>query len=161
MRSDRSLATLVGARCLVEAVLFTALAAVAHAATQGREALPVLPTALTVFGAALLLCTVLRELGTERRSATVIVITLAVGVGWGLMLPMRGADGFSVLSRITLFGLLTEAALWRVVSVARGPARWTDARNAMPVTGIAIAIAVLGPGTIDRGAFAPLALLVL
>lgn len=161
MRSDGSLAALIGARCFVEAVLFTAVASIAHAVTDGREALPAVGTTLVLFGLALLLVTILREVGAERRSTTVLVLTLAAGVAWGLVLPTSRAEGFSVVSRVLLFGLLAEAFLWRVVSVARGPTHWTDARNAIPAVAAAITFAIFAPGEIDRAAFAPLALLAL
>ncbi len=159
MRGSGPLALLAAARCLVEAVAFAALAGVAHAWSQGRDPMPITPTALALFGAALLLVTLLREIGGERRSATVLVVTLGGGVAWGLTLPMRDPDGFSTLSRMVLFGLLAEGYLWRVVSIARGATRWTDARNALPFAAVAIAIAVLVPGPIDRGPLAGLALL--
>ena len=160
MRSSAgAVALLVAARCFVEAVTFTALLAVAHATTQGRDPLPVVQTALGLFGAALLLVLLLRETGAERRSAFVLVVTLALGVAYGLSLPMRDPDGFSTLSRMMFFGLLAEGYLWRVVSVARGATRWTDARNAVPLAGFAIALVVLVPGPIDRTPFAGFALL--
>ena len=156
--SSGAVALLVGARCFVEATTFTALAAVAHAGSQGRDPLPVLQTLLLLYGGSLLLVTVLRERGEQRRSTFVLIATLALGVAYGLSLPMRDADGFSTLSRMVLFGLLAEAYLWRVVSIARGATRWTDARNALPVAGIAVALAVLMPGPIDRTPFAGIAL---
>ena len=160
MRSNAAVALLVGARCFVEAITFGALAALGHAIASGRDPLPVLPTTLVLFGAGLLLVTVLREAGSERRSATVVVLTLAAAATWGLTLPMRpSADWFAVLSRIVLFGILGELYLWRVVSIARGAMRWTDARNAVPFAGLAIAVASLVPGPIDRAPFAALALL--
>src|SRR5207249_5017709 len=73
------------------------------------------------------------------------------------------ADGFALLSRAVLFGILGEAYLWRILSIARGATRWTDARNAAPFAGFVIALAVLLPlpaDHVDRGAFAPLALIV-
>lgn len=160
MRSNGALALLVAARAFVDAVAFTALAGLAHAAAQGRDPLPLLPTAFALFGGALLLVTLLREIGSERRSATILVVTLAAGVAWGLTLPMRAPDGLATLSRIVLFGLLAEGYLWRVVSIARGATRWTDARNALPLAAGAIAVAVIAPGPIDRGPLAALALLV-
>ena len=160
MRSSGAVALLVGARCFVEAVTFAALAAIAHAGTAGRDPLPVLPTVLALFGAGLLLATILREAGTERRSATVLVITLAASSAWGLTLPMKDPDGLAVLSRIVVFGILGEAFLWRVLTIARGALRWTDARNAAPLAGIAIAVAVIGPWDVDRAPFGVLALLV-
>ncbi|HZP95770.1 MAG TPA: DUF4129 domain-containing protein [Candidatus Limnocylindria bacterium] len=160
MRPSGAVSLLIVARCFVEAVSFAALAALAHAGTQGRDPLPVLPTTLALFGAALLLVSLVREIGGERRSGTILVVTLAASVAWGLTLPMRDADGFATLSRMVLFGLLGEGYLWRVVSVARGSTRWTDARNAIPLAGLAVTIAVLAPGRIDRAPFAALALLV-
>ena len=159
MRGSGAVALLVAGRAFVEAVAFTALAAVAHAAVRARDPLAVPPTALALFGVALLLATVLRETGGERRSATLLVLTLAAGVAWGLSLPMDDPDGLATVSRVVLFGLLAEAYLWRVVSIARGAARWTDARNALVVAACAIALAVIVPGPIDRGPFAVLALL--
>jgi hypothetical protein len=159
VRSSAAVALLVGARCLVEALTFGALAALAHAIVSGRDPLPVVPTTLVLFGAGLLLVAVLREAGSERRGATVIVVTLAGAAAWGLAQPMRpSADWFAVLSRVVLFGILGELYLWRVVSVARGATRWTDARNAVPLAGLAIAAASLAPGPIDRAPFAALAL---
>ena len=159
MRANGALALLTGARCFVEAVTFAALTAVGHLAAAGRDPMPTLPTFFVLFGAGLLLVTFLREAGGERRSATIIVITLAAAAAWGLSLPMKNPDGFVVLSRIVIFGILGEAYLWRVVSIARGSTRWTDARNAVPLAAFAIAIAVLVPGPIDRTPFAGLALL--
>lgn len=160
MRSNAALALLVGARCFIEAVAFAALAAVGHALASGRDPLPVLPATLVLFGVGMLLVTLLREAGTERRSATIIVLTLAGAAAWSLTLPMRAsADWFATLSRIVVFGLLGEAYLWRVVSIARSAMRWTDARNAAPLAGLAIAAASLAPGPIDRAPFAALALL--
>lgn len=160
MRASGAVALLVGARCFVEAVTFAALAAIAHAGTAGRDPMPVLPTVLALFGAGLLLATILREAGAERRSATVLVVTLAASAAWGLSLPMRDPDGLAVLSRVVVFGILGEAFLWRVLTIARGALRWTDARNAAPLAAIAIAIAIVGPWNVDRAPFAPLALLV-
>ncbi|HEY6959365.1 MAG TPA: DUF4129 domain-containing protein [Candidatus Limnocylindria bacterium] len=160
MRASGAVALLIGARCFVEAVTFAALAAIAHAGTAGRDPMPVMPAVLALFGAALLLATILREAGTERRSATVLVVTLAASAAWGLALPMHDPDGLAVLSRVVVFGILGEAFLWRVLTIARGALRWTDARNAAPVAAIAIAIAIIGPWNVDRAPFAPLALLV-
>jgi hypothetical protein len=160
VRGSGAAALLTAARCFVEAVTFTAVAAVAHAGVAGRDPLPVLQTVLALFGGALLLAILLREAGTERRSATVIVITLAAAAAWGLSLPMRDPDGLAVLSRIVAFGLIGEALLWRVLTIARGGLRWTDARNAAPLAAVAIAVAVLGPWHVDRAPFAVLALFV-
>lgn len=157
--SSAALALLIGARTFVEAVAFTALAAIGHVATAGRAPMPVLATFFLLFGVALLLVTLLREIGGQRRNGTIIVVALASAAAWGLSMPMKDPDGFAVLSRIVLFGILGEAYLWRLVSVSRGSTRWTDARNAVPFGAFAIAAAVLAPGPIDRTPFAGLALL--
>ncbi len=159
MRASGAVALLVAARCFVEAVMLGALAAVAHAAVLGRDPMPLLSTVLLLFGAGLLLVTLLREIGGERRGPTILVVALAASVAWGLSLPMRAPDGFATLSRMVVFGLLGELYLWRLVSIARGATRWTDARNALPVGAAAIALAVLAPGPIDRAPLAALALL--
>ena len=158
--SDGAVALLVASRCYVEALLATALAAIALVSTAGREPMPVLPTTLVLFGSGLLLVTVLREAGGERRSGAIVVLSLAGAAAWGVSLPMRAnADWFAVMSRVVGFGLVGELYLWRLLSIARGGTRWTDARNAAPFAGFAIAAAVLLPGPIDREPFAPLALI--
>jgi hypothetical protein len=159
VRGSGALALLAVARCFVEAVAFTALAAVGHLAAAGRDPMPTLPTYFGLFGAGVLLVTLLREIGGERRSATILVLTLVASAAWGLSLPMKQPDGFAVLSRVVIFGMLGEAYLWRIVSIARGGTRWTDARNAVPFAGLAIALATLMPGPVDRAPFAALALL--
>jgi hypothetical protein len=158
--SGGAVTLLIAARCFVEALLVTALAALAHVLTSGREPMPVLPTTLVLFGTGLLLAMVMREAGGERRSSTIIVLWLVGAAAWGVTLPMRAnADWFAVLSRLVLFGILGEVYLWRLLSIARGGTRWTDARNAVPFAGVAIAAASLMPGPIDREPFAPLALI--
>jgi len=158
--SGGAVAALMASRCFVEALTATALASIAVGSTAGREPMPVLPTALVLFGVGLILATILREAGGQRSSGTIIVLSLAGAAAWGLSLPMRAnVDWFAVLSRIVAFGLIGELYLWRVLSIARGGARWTDARNAVPLAGLAIAAATLLPGPIDREPFAPLALI--
>jgi hypothetical protein len=120
--------------------------------------MPVLPTVLALFGVGLVLVSFMREVQSERRSTFVLVVSLAASVGWGFILPTRSADGFALLSRAVLFGIIGESFLWRILSIARGSTRWTDARNAAPFAGFAVALAVLLPVPIDRAAFAPLAL---
>ncbi len=162
MRASELHAALVAARVFVEAVAFASLAAVAHAVAAGREPLPLVAATLVLFGAGLLLVTLMREIGTERRSSALAVAALAAAVGTALLLPVRqGADWLALLSRAVAFGLLAEALLWRLLSVARGATRWSDARNAVPFAGLAIAFAALWPNTIEHEALPPLALLML
>src|SRR5512141_3202880 len=115
VRGSGAVALLTAARCFVEAVTFSAFAAIVHAGILGRDPLPVLQTVFALFGGTLLLAS-----GTERRSATVIDVTLGASAAGGLSLPMRDPDGLTVLSRIVAFGILGEALLWRVLSIARG-----------------------------------------
>ncbi len=160
MRGSGAYGVLVGARVFVEAVAFASLAGVAHALAAGREPLPLVATTLLLYGAGLILVTLMREIGTERRSSAVVVLTLGTGVAAALFLPMRaGADWLALLSRGVTFGLLAEAFLWRQLTIARGAARWSDARNAVPFAAIAIAIAALWPATVEREALPGLALL--
>jgi len=58
--------------------------------------------------------------------------------------------------RIIAFVILAEVYLWRVVSLARGAVRWSDARNAVPFGAVALTFAAVAP--IDRTPLVPLAL---
>jgi hypothetical protein len=155
-----AVAILIGARCFVEAVAFTAIAAVAHVATTGTAPLPIVPWTLVLFGLGLLLVTIQREVKSERRGTTIIIVTLAAGVAWGLVLPARDPDGLAVLSRMVAFGLVAEGFLWRNLSIARGAVRWNDSRNALLFAGACVALAALASGPIDRGPLPVLALVV-
>jgi hypothetical protein len=160
VRASSAVAILIGARCFVEAVAFTSIAALAHVFTTGIAPLPFVPWTLVLFGIGLLLATIQREVRSERRGTTILVVTLAAGVVWGLALPARDPDGLAVLSRMVAFGLIAEALLWRNLSIARGAVRWEDSRNALLFAGACIALAALAGGPIDRGPLAVLALLV-
>ena len=161
MRGNTAYAVLIGARVYVEAAAFASLAGVAHALAAGREPLPLVATTLVVFGAGLLLVSLMREIATQQRSSGIVVAGLGAAVLAALFLPMRaGADWLAFLSRGVLFGLLAEAFLWRLLSIARGATRWSDARNAVPFAAVAIALAGLWPVTVDHGTLPVLALFV-
>ncbi len=160
MRSSGAVAILIATRCFVEAAAFAMLASLAHVMTTGTVPLALVPSTLGLFGAGLVLVTIQRERGAERRSATIIVLALAAGIAWGLLLPARDPDGLAVLSRMVMFGLLAEAFLWRNLSIARGATRWDDARNALLFATLAIGFTALAPDPIDRGPLALLALAV-
>lgn len=160
MRGSAAVAILSGARCFVEAVAFTCIAAIAHVGTTGIAPLPIVPWTLVLSGVGLVLVTIQREVKSERRGTTIIIVTLAAGVVWGLVLPARDPDGLAVLSRMVAFGLIAEGFLWRNLSIARGALRWNDSRNALLFAGTCVGIAALAPGPIDRGPLAVLALLV-
>ncbi|MEO8632538.1 MAG: DUF4129 domain-containing protein [Chloroflexota bacterium] len=160
MRGSAAVAVLIGARCFVEAVAFTAIAALAHAFTTGIAPLPLVPWTMVLFGIGVLLATIQREVKSERRGTTILVVTLAAGVAWGLVLPARDPDGLAVLTRMVAFGLIAEAFLWRNLSIARGAIRWNDSRNALLFAGACIGFVALASGPIDHGPLPVLALLV-
>ncbi len=160
MRGSAAVAILIGARCFVEAVAFTMIAAIAHVVTTGTTPLPIVPWTLVLFGIGILLVTIQREVKSERRGTTIIIVTLAAGVAWGLVLPARDPDGLAVLSRMVAFGLVAEGCLWRNLSIARGAVRWNDSRNALLFAGTCVGLAALASGPIDHGPLAVLALLV-
>ena len=160
MRGSAAVAVLIGARCFVEAVAFTTIAAIAHVFTTGIAPLPIVPWTMVLFGVGIVLATIQREVKSERRGTTILVVTLAAGVAWGLILPARDPDGLAVLSRMVAFGLIAEAFLWRNLSIARGAVRWNDSRNALLFAGTCVGLAALASGPIDHGPLALLALLV-
>ena len=160
MRGSAAVAVLIGARCFVEAVAFTCIAALAHVFTTGIAPLPIVPWTMALFGIGIVLATIQREVRSERRGTTIVIVTLAAGVAWGLVLPARDPDGLAVLSRMVAFGLIAEAFLWRNLSIARGAVRWDDSRNALLFAGTCVGLAALATGPIDHGPLAVLALLV-
>lgn len=160
MRGSTAVAVLIGARCFVEAVAFTTIAALAHVFTTGIAPLPIVPWTMVLFGIGILLATIQREVKSERRGGTILVVTLVAGVVWGLSLPARDPDGLAVLSRMVAFGLIAEAFLWRNLSIARGAVRWGDSRNALLFAGTCVGLAALATGPIDHGPLPILALLV-
>jgi hypothetical protein len=160
VRGSAAVAVLIGARCFVEAVAFTSIAALAHVFTTGIAPLPIVPWTMVLFGVGLLLATIQREVRSERRGTTIVIVTLAAGVAWGLVLPARDPDGLAVLSRMVAFGLIAEAFLWRNLSIARGAVRWDDSRNALLFAGTCVGLAAIATGPIDHGPLPVLALLV-
>jgi hypothetical protein len=160
VRGSAAVAVLIGARCFVEAVAFTTIAALAHAFTTGIAPLPIVPWTMVLFGVGILLATIQREVRSERRGTTILLVTLAAGVAWGLILSARNPDGLAVLSRMVAFGLIAEAFLWRNLSIARGAVRWDDSRNALLFAGTCVGLAALASGPLDHGPLPVLALLV-
>jgi hypothetical protein len=160
VRGSAAVAVLIGARCFVEAVAFTTIAALVHVFTTGTAPLPIVPWTMALFGVGILLATIQREVRSERRGSTILIVTLVAGVAWGLMLPARNPDGLAVLSRMVAFGLIAEAFLWRNLSIARGAVRWDDSRNALLFAGTCVGLAAIATGPIDHGPLPVLALLV-
>jgi uncharacterized protein DUF4129 len=156
--SSRAVAALVVARALTEGIAFAALLSVAHAISGGRSELPMLATAAAVTGVALVLVAALRETAAGTRGSAVVVGTLLVSLVLAVAVPTRALEPVGWLGRLILFAGIGEAFLWRVVSIARGAVRWSDARNAAPFAGTCLASAAIVPLTIDRTPLAALAL---
>lgn len=156
--AGRTLVLIVAARSLAEAVTFSILGAFVHAATVGRDPIDIWPTATLLFGITLVLSAILRERGTVRQGATLMVIVLGAFVGWGLMQPVESADALAVMTRVIGFAIAGEAYLWRVLGIARGLQRWREVRNGALLSLAAIVAATLVPGQIDREGLPALAL---
>lgn len=155
--SSRALAVLLVARALMEAIAFGCLLALVHA-MGGGEGIVLTPAILGIVGATLVLVAALRETGSEARGTAIVGGTLAAGVLLAVVLPTHPLDIVTWGGRIITFVILAEVYLWRVVSLARGAIRWSDARNAVPLGAIALAIVAVTPIPLDRTPLVPLAL---
>lgn len=155
--SSRAFAALLAARAVMEAVAFACLLALVHV-SGGLEPLALTPTTLAIVGATLVLVAVLRETGSEARGTAVVGATLGTGLLLAVVLPTHPLDVVSWGARIIAFVIVAEVYLWRVVSLARGAVRWSDARNAVPFGAVALAFTAVAPIPVDR---APLVLLAL
>jgi hypothetical protein len=142
----------------MEAVAFACLLAIVHM-TGGLEALALTPTTLGIIGGTLVLVAALRETGSEARGTAVVTATLGAGLLLAVVLPTHPLDVVTWGGRIILFVILAEVYLWRVVSLARGAVRWSDARNAVPFGAVALALAAVAPVPVDRTPLVPLALI--
>ena len=141
----------------MEAIAFACLLAIVHLG-GGLEPLALTPTTLALIGATLVLVAVLRETGSEARGARVVVATLAAGVLVAVLLPTRQLDIVSWGGRVITFVIVAEVYLWRVVSLARGAVRWSDARNAVPFGALTLAVVSVAPVRVDSTPLVPLAL---
>ena len=139
----------------MEAVAFACLLALVHM-SGGLEPLGLTPTTLAIIGATLVLVAALRETGSDARGTAVVGATLGAGVLLAVFLPTHPLDVVTWAARIIAFVILAEVYLWRVVSLARGAVRWSDARNAVPFGAVALTFAAVAP--IDRAPLVPLAL---
>ena len=141
----------------MEAVAFACLLALVHM-SGGVEPLGLTPTTFAIIGATLVLVAALRETGSEARGTTVVTATLGAALLLAVVLPTRPLDVVSWAGRIIAFVIVAEVYLWRVVSLARGAVRWSDARNAVPFGAVALTLAAVGPVPVDRTPLVPLAL---
>ncbi|MFN2521208.1 MAG: DUF4129 domain-containing protein [Candidatus Limnocylindria bacterium] len=160
MRSRAPALTLLAGRSFMEAVAFAALAALLHALILGAAPLAILPLTVGVFGAILVLSAVLGEARAERQSAMQVVVVVGAAIAWSLTLPMRGADGLAVLTRVIAFAFLGEAFLWRLLSLSRTLGRWRGARDACGIALVSLVLLAVIPLPVDRGSLALLGLLV-
>ena len=156
--SSRAFAALIVARAVMEAVAFACLLALAHM-SGGIEPLALTPTTFAIIGATLVLVAALRETGSEARGTAVVSATLGAGLLLAVMLPTHPLDVVTWGGRIIVFVILAEVYLWRVVSLARGAVRWSDARNGVPFGAVALALAAVAPIPVDRTPLVPLALI--
>jgi hypothetical protein len=142
----------------MEAVGFACVLAIVHM-TGGLEPLALTPTTLGIIGATLVLVAALRETGSEARGTAIVMATLGAGVLLAVVLPTHPLDVVTWGGRIIAFVILAEVYLWRIVSLARGAVRWSDARNAVPFGAVALAFAAVAPVAVDRTPLVPLALI--
>jgi uncharacterized protein DUF4129 len=156
--SSRALAALLVARAVMEAVAFACLLALVHV-TGGIDPVALTPTTLGFIGATLVLVAALRETGSEARGSAIVGTTLGAGLLLAVVLPTHPLDVVTWGGRIIAFVILAEVYLWRVVSLARGAVRWSDARNAVPFGAVTLAIAAVAPIPVDRTPLVPLALI--
>jgi len=141
----------------MEAIAFACFLALVHL-SGGLEPLALVPTTLAFLGATLVLVAALRETGSEARGAMVVGTTLGAGLIVAVLLPTHQLDVVSWGGRIILFVIVAEVYLWRVVSLARGAVRWSDARNAVPFGALALGIVAVVPARTDSAPLVPLAL---
>src|SRR5688572_30599693 len=110
----------------MEAIAFGCLLALVHM-IGGREPLALTPITLGFIGATLVLLAALRETGSEARGTTVVGVTLGACALLAVVLPTYPLDVVTWGGRIIAFVIVGEVYLWRVVSLARGGVRWSDA----------------------------------
>jgi uncharacterized protein DUF4129 len=156
--SSRAVAALLVARSLMEAIAFACLLTLVHM-SGGLEPLALTPTTLAFIGVTLVLLAALRETGSEARGTAIVGTTLGAGLLLAIVLPTRPLDAVMWGGRIIAFVILAEVYLWRVVSLARGAVRWSDARNAVPFGAFALALLAVAPISMDHTPLVPLALI--
>lgn len=154
-----TLTTLLVARCAVEGVLFASIVELVHAATGGTRAIALVPAALVLCAAGIVLASALREARADRQHLGIALGAMTLAALSGLVLAPSQADGLARLTRVVAFAIVGEAFVWRDLTVARSLVRWTDTRNAGAASIVAVGIAAVAPGAIDRDALAVLALL--
>ena len=157
--SSFPLGLLIVMRILTESIAFACLLAMAQAFSGGSAPVSLVGAVAAVTGAALIIVAALRDTATERRGAAILVGTLIASLAVAYVLPARQLDLVSWLGRFVLFAIVGEIFLWRMITLARGAIRWSDARNATPFAAAVVAVAAIVPLPIDRTPLAAFALL--
>jgi hypothetical protein len=142
----------------MEAIALACLLALVHT-NGGKEPLALTPTTLAFIGATLVLVAALRETGSEARGTAIVGATLGAGLLLAVALPTHRLDAVTWGGRLIGFVIVAEVYLWRVVSLARGAVRWSDARNTVPFGAVALALVALAPIGLDQTPLVPLALI--
>ncbi len=145
-----TIAALLVARAVIEAVLFAGVVTVAHVMTSGDRAMPIVTVVLALTGVGIVLASILRDARADRQNAAIAVAAIAGAAAVGVFYAPRGADGLMILTRIVLFGIVGEAFVWRDLTLARSLVRWADARNSGFAAVGAMAVVALLPGVVDR-----------
>jgi len=148
--AQATIAALLVARSIIEAVLFAAILAAAQIATSGDRAMPIVTVALALTAGGIVLASVLRDARADRQNAVIALGAMAAAAAVGLYYMPPHPDGLMILTRLVLFGIIGEAFVWRNLTVARSLARWSDARNAGFAAIAAVALVALLPGLMDR-----------
>jgi hypothetical protein len=148
--ANTTIAALLVARSLIEAVLFAGIAAAAQMATGGDRAVPIVTILLALTGVGIILASVLRDARADRQNAAIAFTAMGVAAALGVYYAPPHADGVLILTRVVLFGIVGEAFVWRNLTVARSLVRWSDARDAGFAAIGSTALVALLPGLVDR-----------
>ncbi|HEV2249455.1 MAG TPA: DUF4129 domain-containing protein [Candidatus Limnocylindria bacterium] len=148
--AQTTIAALLVARGVIEAVLFAAILVAAQVLTGGERPISVVTVVLALTGAGIVLASILRDARADRQNTAIALGAMAAAAALGVSLAPPHPDGVAILTRIVLFGIVGEAFVWRNLTVARSLARWSDARNAGFAAIGAVAVAALLPASIDR-----------
>jgi hypothetical protein len=157
--SPRPLGLLIAARVVTESIAFACVVAMAQAVSGGSAPVSLAAAMAAVTGISFILVAALRDTATERRGGAILVGTLIASLAVAYGLPTRQLDAVTWLGRFVLFAIVGEIFLWRMVTLARGAIRWSDARNAVPFAVTVVAATAIAPLPIDRTPLAAFSLL--
>ena len=101
--AQSTIAALLVARSLIEAVLFAAILSVAQVATGGDRAIPIVSIALAVAGIGIVLTSILRDARADRQNTAIALTAMGVAAAYGVYYGPPHAEGLIILTRIVLF----------------------------------------------------------